>query len=446
MAFKGVVFNKEICLEDKILTASIALLPLFYLSVKNWTEIWLIILTLISIYAFIKSRMTVVALFPDIKTKIIFASLTLPFVGALVPIILRGDLHFDRLAYNLDLLNGPSRFILAGVSFLWMNYRKVNFLRILSGALPASIILTAFFATVQQPGVIDRYTTALVDLDCFSHQICTLGILQVVISLMRPPKSGVLRWLGVLSLLVAATLAVRSGGRGGWIAVPPVLLVCGLLYRGPRQRLIVFGALFFLTLCGELYTNRVFRERVASIYSETNHWIAGRKTLTSAGHRLSMWLISLELIKRNPLNGYGSKDNLWKPVYELDPDFYLRPGFNYEDEEAARGTLCSTGEHNEYLFEFLSNGILGFVSKLTLLLMPLLVFISKIRDPGGRSYVEGLTGVCLVISFAIFGITQGVFSLKLVCSFYGFMIAGLTAEIAVGSPRDATDRVFASVN
>jgi O-antigen ligase len=432
--------------EDKFLRISIVLLPLFYLSLKNWTETWLVILSLISICGFVKSGASWRDLFPDKRTKIIFSSLILPFVCAFIAIVLRGDLRFDCLAYNLDIMNAPSRFIVAGVVFLWMNHRKVNFLRSLAVALPFSIILTAFFATVQQPGATDRYTTSLVDLDCFSHQICVLGILQMIISLLCPPESRLLRLLGILSLLVAARLAIGSGGRGGWVAVPPVLLLCALLYRGPKRRLILLGALSFLILGVELYRNRTFRERVVSIYSETNRWIAGTKTVTSAGHRMSMWLISFELIKSNPLSGYGSKVNLWKPVYELDPNRYLRPGFNYEDEEAARFTLCATGEHNEYLFEYLSNGILGFLSKVLLLLMPLSVFISKMRAAQRGCYVEGLTGVCFVIAFLIFGMTQGVFSLKLVCSFYGFIIAGLASEAAEGSPEDAGKRSFSSMH
>jgi O-antigen ligase len=437
MQLKKIAFNKEACWEDKILLYSTALLPLFYLSIKNWTESWLIILGLISIYSFLKSKTPVAALFPDFKTKIIFISFILPFISVLISIILRGDLHFDRLASNLDLMNGPSRFMITGVSFLWMNYRKFNFLKILTQTLPFSIILTAFFATVQQPGVADRYTTSLVDLDCFSHQMCALGILQFTISLLSPPKSGALKLITALALLVAAKLAINSGGRGGWVAVPPVLFSCAMVYKGPRQRLILLGVLSFLILGHELYKNESFRQRSKSIYSETRLWITGSKNVTSAGHRMSMWLISLELIKSNPITGYGSKANLWKHVYEMDPTRYLRPGFTYEDEESARYTLCHTGEHNEYLYEYLCNGILGFLSKLLLLLIPISVFLSKIRTAGGSYQVEGVIGMCFVGAFLIFGMTQGVFSLKAVCSFYGFIVAGLATEAADGSSKGA---------
>ncbi len=412
-------------IEDKLLAISIALLPLFYLTVKNWTESWLVILTLVSVYGLLKNRVPVKALFPDVKTKLIFASLNLPFITAFIGIIIRGELDPDHLAYNLDVLNGPSRLMLAGVSFLWMNYRHVNFLRTLSLTLPFTIILTLFFTTVQQPGVAERYTTHMIDLDNFSHQMCTLGILQVVLLLLLPPRNITLMLLNVVSLIIAVKLAIGSGGRGGWVAVPPVLLVFAFLYRGPKLKLLALSALVCLTLVTVLYANKPFRQRISSIYSETQSWVNGSKSVTSAGHRMSMWLISFELIKSNPIRGYGSKANLWKPVYEMDPSRYLRPGFTYEDEEAARFTLCDTGEHNEYLLEFLTNGILGFAAKLLLLLIPCAVFFSKIREVNGLHYAAGLTGICFVLAFTIFGITQGPFSLKLVCSFYGFVIAGL---------------------
>jgi O-antigen ligase len=137
--------------------------------------------------------------------------------------------------------------------------------------------------------------------------------------------------------------------------------------------------------------------------------------------------ISWELIKDNPIKGYAHKHNLWGPVYQMDPARYLRPGFTYEATEYHRYTLCDTGEHNQYLHELLISGILGIVALALLLVVPLVVFITRLRGSEGDFYAAAVVGVGFVVAFMVFGLTQGPFSYKVIASFYGFVIAGLAS-------------------
>ena len=137
--------------------------------------------------------------------------------------------------------------------------------------------------------------------------------------------------------------------------------------------------------------------------------------------------ISWELIKDNPIKGYAHKDNLWRPVYQMDPARYLRQGFTYEETEYHRYTLCDTGEHNQYLHELLISGILGFLGLMVLLLVPLIVFATRLRNSKGDLYAAAAVGIGFVLAFMVFGLTQGPFSYKVIASFYGFVIAGLAS-------------------
>ena len=202
------------------------------------------------------------------------------------------------------------------------------------------------------------------------------------------------------------------------------------------------GILFCLLSATILVSiNKSFRERSLSVYTQTKEWFEGSNNPKSGGSgRLSMWTISWQLIKDRPVAGYGSKANFWDPVYHMDPSLYLRKGVAYETEEPIRYCLCSTGEHNQYLCDYLLSGFLGCISRIALLVIPLLVFFRS-RNFHSESYAAKCIGICFICSFIIFGITQGPFSYKFICSFYGFMIAALASQLC--SLKNETDHIKA---
>jgi O-antigen ligase len=367
-----------------------------------------------------------------------FVALAFPIVAVFISILIRGDLQPSLWKQNLDLLNGPGRLFLAGIALLWMNHRKVRFLDMVPIALAVGIIITFFFATVQQPGVANRYTTSLLDLCTFGQQICLLGLLQFYFLIFHPPRSRVLWALSIVAILLAAKMGIAAGGRGGWIVVPPLLVIAALLYKGHKAKILGLLLVALLAIGGVLATNQIFRDRLTSIYSETTAWFAGDATAGGSG-RLTIMAISWELIKDNPLKGYASKHNLWGPVYQMDPSRYSREGFTYESTEYHRFTLGDTGEHNQYLHEWLMSGIFGILAISLLLLVPLVVFLMRLRGGSGDAYAAAVIGIGFVVAFMVFGLTQGPFSYKVIASFYGFMIAGLASCHAprTGAPKSA---------
>jgi len=420
--------NTPMTWENLVLVLSITALPLLYLTVKNWTETWLVILAVISGFGICKSVLQWREIFPNRATVLIFGSLAFPFVAVFLSILIRGDVYWKLLPQNLDLLNGSSRLLLAAVAFLWMNYKKVNFISSFNISCSVCIILTLPFATTHQVGIPDRSTTSLIDLDEFSQQITLLALIQLIFLLFQPPLSRWLLLLNITSIIFALKMSIASGGRGGWIAIPPVILVAIILYRKSVLKSIFYLLLFVFMITAIVFANPSFRERALSIYTESRDWYVGNKRLSSAGHRMSMARISWALIRLNPIKGYASKYNLWTPVYNMNPELYLRKGFNYEDEEPARYTLCAVGDHNEYLGVFVYNGILGFLSRILLLIIPMLIFIKQLRITESKCYTANVLGICFILAFAVFGMTQAPFGYKMVCSFYGFVIAGLATE------------------
>jgi O-antigen ligase len=412
--------------ETILLALSVALFPLFYLTLKNWTETWLVILAALSAYGIFKSRFPLRALFTDQSTVWLVVALAFPIIAIFVSIVIRGDLQWSLFKQNVELLNGPGRLFLAAVALLWLNYKKVRFLDAFQVVLAIGIIITLFFATTQQEGVAHRYTTALLDLCTFGQQIVLLGLIQFFLLVFRPAQPRWVMCLSVVSILLAAYMGINSGGRGGWIVVPPLLVIAALLYPGKKTKLLSLLFIATVAVGGILATNKVFYDRLTSIYTETRAWFEGDATAGGSG-RLTIMAISWELIKDKPIKGYAHKHHLWSPVYQMDPSRYLREGFTYEETEAHRFTLCGVGEHNQYLHEQLMSGIFGLLALLLLLVVPLVVFLLRLRGSKGDEYAVAATGVAFVAAFMVFGLTQGPLSYKVIASFYGFVIAGLAS-------------------
>jgi O-antigen ligase len=423
---RSIIAGSPLTWDSALLSIAVALLPLFYLTLKNWTETWLVILAVLSAYGIIRSRLPLRSFFPDRSTMWLFAALAFPVVAIFVSIVIRGDLQWSLFKQNIELLNGPGRLFLAAVALLWLNHKKVRFLDAFQVVLAIGIIITLFFATTQQEGVAHRYTTALLDLCTFGQQIVLLGLIQFFLLIFRPALPRWVMGLSVVSVLLAAYMGINSGGRGGWIVVPPLLVIAAVLYPGKKAKLLSLIFVAMVAVGAILATNKVFYDRLTSIYTETRAWFDGDATAGGSG-RLTIMAISWELIKDNPIKGYAHKHYLWGPVYQMDPSRYLRDGFTYEATEIHRYVLCDTGEHNQYLHELLMSGIFGLLALLLLLVVPLVVFLLRLRGSEGDFYAAAVVGVGFVVAFMVFGLTQGPFSYKVIASFYGFVIAGLAS-------------------
>ena len=105
-----------------VLAVAVALLPLFYLTLKNWTEASLVVVSVVSVYGIVRNRVPLVRLFPDKGTAWIFASLAFPIIAVFFSIVIRGDLKWSLFQQNVDLLNGPGRLFLAGLALLWIKF------------------------------------------------------------------------------------------------------------------------------------------------------------------------------------------------------------------------------------------------------------------------------------------------------------------------------------
>ncbi len=119
--------------------------------------------------------------------------------------------------------------------------------------------------------------------------------------------------LGVVLFSVSGIMgfagSLLSGARGGWLAIPCILVVLYISYGKVFSRrwflggvtciLILIVGLFYIPQSG---VEQRFQETLA----ELKHYSEGTKVKTSVGMRLEMYKASLLLIKERPFLGWGN--------------------------------------------------------------------------------------------------------------------------------------------
>jgi O-antigen ligase len=412
--------GSDLFVLQALTAAAVASLSLFHLTVKNWTNGWLVFLGVVSLIGLIVRTKKWNDLFPDGRSIAIVFAFTLPLLAVVVSQLLRGD-------WVWKYLDGPARFLLAALAFVWLRHQKIDFIRCFRVVCPLSIWFALIFVWIDPEPTKSwgsRFATSIADTNLFGIQIVLLGFLSFLMLQLDPPKSWLLKVLLASSVGVAAYLSVGSQTRTGWLALPFLGLVWLYAMRSQWRKIVVTSSAMLAFLGAVVVSYPPVHQRAVSIYSELDDWVSGNNTDTSGGLRISIWLASVELFKHRPLAGYGDyaqfKDSLDLPaVRAVANDFAI--------------DTIRNGPHNEILANALRSGVLGMLSVLGLYLLPLAVFWQGLKESTGIPRLANFMGITVVVAFMIFGITLEVFNLKFSASFYGFLIAVLAAQGMSGS-------------
>ncbi|MEQ6890049.1 O-antigen ligase family protein [Halomonas sp. CS7] len=231
------------------------------------------------------------------------------------------------------------------------------------------------------------------NLSLLSGVLCLAGIGW---ALNGPRRSG---WLALLALgaLGGVAASVLSGTRGGWVALPLILLV---FQRGfgrwlPRGKAaawwlgagVLLAALYVLPQTG-------VQHRVSLAVAEVEHYLTGEEAKTSSvTTRLEMWQGALGLIVERPLLGHGEAG------YEEGVRSRVKAG------EIDRAVLAHAHAHNDLLDAWAKRGVPGLVALLGLYLLPLWLFRSGLNHPDSSHRALAVAGLLLPVTFLDFGMT-----------------------------------------
>lgn len=301
--------------------------------------------------------------------------------------------------YNVDdtdeyvkLFERYFRFLLVIPLYLFLIKKKVSLLKYLYiGAVISGpfLFLIALNHSIEHPNV-----PAQGD---YHHiifgQLAILNAGIMLSMLFTLDLSGKVRAIILVSVLCGVAATIMSQARGAWLVIPVYLAF--IIYSAIKSKKLSFASVVvFILLVAVLSSigpvGDIVKQRTSKAVNEVNRFYTEEQYNTSVGTRLAMWEIAVGVWKKNPVLGTGLGD------------------FNDEIIELqAEGKYVGMGVHNSvhniYLQALVGSGLVGLLALLfTIILIPIRVFINQMSVDKGAGY----TGIIVVVSYAIFGLTE----------------------------------------
>ncbi|OOF51345.1 O-antigen ligase family protein [Rodentibacter trehalosifermentans] len=239
----------------------------------------------------------------------------------------------------------------------------------------------------------------------------SLGLFSLAIGLYFWQKSQKkLTALCIFASFFGILGSVLSTARGGWVALPIMLVVMLWIYRRSLSKGFFFGwiGLFVIAIVSitQMPNNRVM-ERIYSIQYDIHHYESNANT--SLGLRFEMWKSALLMIKEKPILGWGEQGATEKRKQDV------------KSKIVAGNIGQFTHAHNQYLDDFSKRGLVGFLAFLGILLIPLYQFKRRLNSTSSEVKLIATLGTVHIFSIMIYCLSQGFFTHNSGNIFYLFL-------------------------
>jgi O-antigen ligase len=230
----------------------------------------------------------------------------------------------------------------------------------------------------------------------FGNIALTMGLLCVVGLFSTSMRRWEFRILLLAGCVGGFYCSIASGSRGGWLALPPVLLLfCIAFLNRTHIWKVLGGSLLAISLSVFVITpESTILSRVNEAALEVSHYVSGKDTQTSIGGRLEAWRAALLNIPDRPILGWSHE------AYKTQLNSQVAAGLL----DPYVVTLANS--HNNFLEAWLFQGILGITALLFLFASTLWLFLRRIRSEQRGVRVFALAGSTLVVSFLAYGLTH----------------------------------------
>lgn len=222
------------------------------------------------------------------------------------------------------------------------------------------------------------------------------------------------RLLAVAGMVAGVCASILAGARGGWVAVPLLIVITLIMlfreFRLNRNLLLGLIAVIMLTLAGLAQTGMV-QGRINSAKQELIQLSANHRE-TSIGYRITMWEQAWLQIQEAPIVGTGFsgyRDRILAAVESGE----LSPGMR----------AFSTEPHNEYLYQWLTRGIIGLLFFIFCLAAAGWYFFRWLVYGDSSQRAIAHVGLTLVVIIAIGGLTITVIDQRAVIRFITWILA-----------------------
>ncbi|WP_052481316.1 O-antigen ligase family protein [Gilvimarinus agarilyticus] len=267
----------------------------------------------------------------------------------------------------------------------------------------------------------------------FGNLSLLMGVLCLTgIGWARQQRNATYWYVALCFAAVAGAIAsLVSGARGGWLALPVMLMLLYVSYRRylPRRTLALALAVLAVGLTVMyLVPQTGVQARIDRAMEDVQDYSNGVRMNSSVGMRLEMWSAGTELAVQKPLLGWGESAYGQKLTGLIDDDRSRMIISHY------------THVHSDALDVFLRRGLIGLFALLLVYAVPFTLFARKfIRGGAGDCYAAA--GMILCSSIAIFGLTQAFFRHNSGVTVYLFYMVVLWAYLRAAERRTVASYV-----
>mgnify|MGYP001820283581 CR=1 FL=1 len=216
----------------------------------------------------------------------------------------------------------------------------------------------------------------------------------MMVFLLTRKFSFSIRLLIVISMFCALYASVLSTARGAWVAAPVLIIM--LAWYAIKTRTINIKSIsviiaILLVMVASTPVRDIVATRFVEAVNEVKMFSSDEKADTSVGGRLALWDVSIRVWEENPFLGTGPGD-------------YNDDLVGYQNKGLYPGVFVHDSVHNIYLQALVSTGIVGLLVFILALIVFPLIFLQRARPGGGQ--LERLSGLVLIVSVLIFGLTE----------------------------------------
>lgn len=413
--------------QSNLIKLLIVWFPIGFLMIRHAVHFSLYAIFLLFIYDLIKNTASISF---NRKSIIIATSL-----GAIL--IATATQQTISSSFNSNAFDGPSRLLIAGICMLYLAQKNIAYKKLLEIAIPVALILLCIYLGINKTNYWGpRWANSFVDPNSLGSQSTILSMLCIL--LINQSTHPYLNLLKLVGAICGFYISIKAESRGGWMVIP-VMTFSWLIIQitqpdKPNKNHSFRIVTSLLALIISVATIATFVDsvnaRLVHTSFEISTWFKDPTIYTSAGARMSMWVVSLELISEN-LWGYGEIT-----IKELLSNHPLYTGIHHHGAT----DMIAAGPHSDLLSKGLSLGIPGILAYSLTILAPAILFASKIKNSSIETRDAASMGLVYLTGVFVAGLFNETLSLKYLCSFYGLMIACLAAQVLYQPNANASDK------
>ena len=397
--------------------------PLFLLTVKHWTNLVVMVLSLAALHALYQRRHEPPPRTADEQRWLRMMALCLagPFIAVIIGQVLRQD----WFPANWD---APLRLVLCipillAVSHGWLHPAGATPVphRWMAMVFPLALIGTLLnrWSWTDAWGA-ERIVTYFVDPLSFSSLTLVLALLSLIALTLVPSPGGWLgRLVGLAGIACGLFLSAKSGSRTGWLGVPLTLalwLHYAVVPAHGRRWALSAALLSLVAVAGVLVANPALIQKFQLGLQEwlTYRWDAinpdGSITL-----RISMYRMGIHYFLQSPLMGWG--EHGWLAAANAAEFKTFASDFAIYQQPLA-------GFHNEILTSSVRSGIWGLIAAVGFFAGPVALSLRTLRaDPSRDERLVALGLLVFSLHLLVVSLGTEVNNLVFLASFNGLTLA-----------------------